>query len=211
MNMPDLTNVSLFMLAAVMLNLTPGADMMYVAARSTSQGRKAGIISALGIAGGTFVHITGAVIGISALIAQSALAFEIIKYLGAAYLVYLGIKSIIKKEFSSTELKSPGNSPGKIFSQGVITNVLNPKVALFFLAFIPQFINPSSDNYVKQIVFLGTLFNLSGTIVNITVALVFSYAGNKLSSFPLFRKIQQKISGIILIGLGLRIALLKQK
>lgn len=200
------------MLATIMLNLTPGADMLYVATRSTSQGIKAGVVSALGISAGTIVHIAGAIAGLSALIAQSAMAFEIIKYLGAAYLIFLGIKSIVKKEFTANKLKSVDKkSLSKIFKQGIITNVLNPKVALFFLAFIPQFINPASHNFSMQILFLGILFNISGTIVNIIVAFVFGYAGNKLSRFPLFWKIQEKISGLILIGLGLRIALLKQK
>ena len=200
------------MAAAIMLNLTPGADMLYVATRSTSQGVKAGIVSALGIASGTIIHIIGAIAGLSALITQSAMAFEVIKYLGAAYLIYLGIKSILKKEFNSGKIKPVDKkSLGKIFKQGVITNVLNPKVALFFLAFIPQFINPASHNFSMQILFLGILFNFSGTIVNIIVVFVFGYAGNKLNRFPLFWKVQEKISGLILIGLGLRIALLKQK
>src|SRR5438477_5291689 len=135
--MPDTSNLYLFMLAAIMLNLTPGADMLYVATRSTSQGIKAGIVSALGIAAGTIIHIIGAIAGLSALITQSAMAFEVIKYLGAAYLIYLGIKSILKKEFNSGKIKPVDKkSLGKIFKQGVITNVLNPKVALFFLAFI---------------------------------------------------------------------------
>ena len=211
LNMPDTSNLYLFMLATIMLNLTPGADMLYVATRSTSQGIKAGIVSALGIAAGCIVHITGAIIGLSALIAQSAIAFEIIKYIGAAYLIYLGIKSIVKKEFSSKLKTYENKSLWKIFSQGVITNVLNPKVALFFLAFIPQFIDPSAANFSLQVLFLGILFNISGTIVNIIVAFIFGYAGSRLTKFKLFGKIQEKISGVILIGLGLRIALLKQK
>ncbi len=156
--MIDTSNLWLFLAAGIMLNLTPGADMLYVAARSTSQGTKAGIVSALGIAAGCLVHIFGAIIGLSALIAQSATAFEIIKYLGAAYLIYLGIKSIIKKDFNSDRLKSQDKkSLWQIFKQGVITNVLNPKVALFFLAFLPQFIEPSSPNVSVQILFLGML------------------------------------------------------
>src|SRR5687768_5391897 len=126
-----------------MLNITPGNDMLYVATRSTSQGVRAGIVSALGIAAGCFVHLLAAVIGLSAVIANSAIAFDIIKYSGAAYLVYLGIKAFISNQnkFSINE-KIEKQSLSKLFWQGALTNVLNPKVALFFLAFLPQFIHP---------------------------------------------------------------------
>jgi threonine/homoserine/homoserine lactone efflux protein len=132
-----------FAFASLMLNITPGNDMLYVASRSAGQGIRAGIISALGIMTGCLVHILAAVVGISAIIARSATAFDIIKYVGAAYLIYLGVKSIFNKKESSflrgEKLQPLSNL--KIFTQGVITNVLNPKVALFFLAFLPQFIN----------------------------------------------------------------------
>src|SRR5688572_31168875 len=126
----------IFAFASLMLNITPGNDMLYVATRSTSQGVKAGIVSALGIAGGCIVHLLAAVIGLSAVIANSAIAFDIIKYSGAAYLVYLGIKAFISKQnkFSINE-KIEKKSLSKLFWQGALTNVLNPKVALFFLAF----------------------------------------------------------------------------
>jgi threonine/homoserine/homoserine lactone efflux protein len=141
-----------FALAALLLNLTPGNDMLYVAARSASQGVKAGIISSLGIMMGCMVHITAAVIGLSAIIARSATAFDIIKYLGAAYLVYLGIRSMLSRK-KVLEIKKAVKplSYKKIFWQGVIPNVLNPKVALFFLAFLPQFININRNNTHWQI------------------------------------------------------------
>jgi len=200
-----------FALAALLLNLTPGNDMLYVAARSTSQGIKAGIISSLGIMAGCMVHILAAVIGLSAIIAQSALAFNIIKYVGAAYLVYLGIRSIIsRKKTFEVKNKMQQQSYTRIFWQGVITNVLNPKVALFFLAFLPQFINVESKHTALQILFLGTWFNVGGTLVNILVAILFGKIGTWLSHSPRFIQWQERITGAMLIALGIKVALSKK-
>ena len=200
-----------FALAALLLNLTPGNDMLYVAARSTSQGIKAGIISSLGIMAGCMVHILAAVIGLSAIIAQSALAFNIIKYVGAAYLVYLGIRSIIsQKKTFEVKNKMQQQSYTRIFWQGVITNVLNPKVALFFLAFLPQFINVESKHTALQILFLGTWFNVGGTLVNIMVAILFGKIGTWLSHSPRFIQWQERITGAMLIALGIKVALSKK-
>ena len=200
-----------FALAALLLNLTPGNDMLYVAARSTSQGIKAGIISSLGIMAGCMVHILAAVIGLSAIIAQSALAFNIIKYVGAAYLVYLGIRSIIsRKKTFEVKNKMQQQSYTRIFWQGVITNVLNPKVALFFLAFLPQFINVESKHTALQILFLGTWFNVGGTLVNIMVAILFGKIGTWLSHSPRFIQWQERITGAMLIALGIKVALSKK-
>ena len=201
-------NFWLFAFAALMLNITPGNDMLYVATRSTGQGVKAGIVSALGILGGCIVHMIAAVIGLSALIAQSAIAFDIIKYAGAAYLIYLGIRSIISKTNSFNLPKNiEKQSLWKIFWQGVVTNVLNPKVALFFLAFLPQFIDPSKGNTYLQILFLGSWFNISGTVVNIIVAILFGKIGGWLQRSSWFVKWQGKLTGLILIGLGIKVAL----
>jgi threonine/homoserine/homoserine lactone efflux protein len=201
----------MFAFASLMLNITPGNDMIYVATKSTNQGIWAGIISALGIAVGCLVHLLAAVVGVSAIIAKSALAFEVIKYLGAAYLIYLGMKSIFSKTSKFELTQNEPISLKKIFWQGVITNTLNPKVALFFLAFLPQFIHTESTNYHWQLLILGMWFNLSGTIVNILVAILFGKLGNWLVRFPKFSQIQEKITGIILIYLGIRIALLLKK
>jgi len=200
-----------FALAALLLNLTPGNDMLYVAARSTSQGIKAGIISSLGIMAGCMVHILAAVIGLSAIIAQSALAFNIIKYVGAAYLVYLGIRSIIsRKKTFEVKNKMQQQSYTRIFWQGVITNVLNPKVALFFLAFLPQFINVESKHTALQILFLGTWFNVGGTLINILVAILFGKIGTWLSHSPRFIQWQERITCAMLIALGIKVALSKK-
>ncbi len=178
-------NFWMFAITGLLLNLTPGNDMLYVIGRSSGQSTKAGVISALGIAAGCIAHILAAVIGLSALIAGSAMAFDIIKYMGAAYLVYLGIRSVASKRHSihiNKNLKPL--SYNKIFWQGVITNVLNPKVALFFLAFLPQFINVHEGNTSWQILFLGIWFDAVGTIVNVLVALLFGKIGAWLSHSP---------------------------
>jgi len=208
----DIHNFLLFAFASLMLNITPGNDMMYVASRSTGQGTRAGIISALGIMAGCLVHITAAVAGLSAILVRSATAFDVIKYIGAAYLIYLGIKSLLKK---ATPLKLQDKmepvSYGKIFWQGVITNVLNPKVALFFLAFLPPFINIKAAHPQWQILFLGVWFDCSGTVVNILVAILFGRMGDWLVRSQRFARIQEKITGIILIGLGIKVAFTSKK
>lgn len=199
-------NFWVFALTGLVLNLTPGNDMLYIIARSSGQGTKSGIISALGISAGCIIHILAAVVGLSALIAKSAIAFTIIKYTGACYLVYLGIIAIINSKRSlavTTDLKS--TSGKKIFFQAAITNLLNPKVALFFLAFLPQFVSLEKGNYTFQILFLGTWFNTVGTIVNILIAILFSKIGSWLYKSPIIIKWQQRITGAILIVLGIKL------
>ena len=205
-------NFWLFALTGFLLNLTPGNDMLYVIARSSGGRTKAGIISALGIGAGCLVHILAAVAGLSALIAQSALAFNIIKYAGAAYLIYLGLRSLLKK---NKVFVAPGKVQSlpykRIFWQGVLTNVLNPKVALFFLAFLPQFIDLHRGNTGLQILFLGTWFDVVGTIVNILVALLFGRLSGWLSRSSKFVQWQERITGMILIGIGIKVALESKK
>jgi len=203
---PD--NFWIFALTALLLNLTPGNDMLFVIARSTSQGKKAGIISSLGIMAGCMVHMLAAVAGLSAILAKSAFAFSLIKYAGAIYLIYLGIKSFLDKEKNihiNNSIKKI--SFKKIFWQGVITNVLNPKVALFFLAFLPQFIKTNSGNTSAQILFLGVWFNVGGTLINIMVALLFGNIGKWVSRSGKFIHWQKRITGGILIALGIKVAL----
>ncbi|HEY5968825.1 MAG TPA: LysE family translocator [Chitinophagaceae bacterium] len=210
--MISLDDFLLFAFASLMLNITPGNDMLYVATRSASQGVKAGIVSSLGIAGGCNVHLLAAVIGLSAIIANSAVAFDIIKYVGATYLVYLGIRSFLSKQnkFNLND-KIEMKPLSKLFWQGVFTNVLNPKVALFFLAFLPQFIHPEKGNAALQILLLGLWFNFSGTIVNIIVAMLFGKLGNWFADRQAFIKWQNKITGLLLVGLGIKVALSSRK
>ena len=210
--MISLDDFLLFAFASLMLNITPGNDMLYVATRSASQGVKAGIVSSLGIAGGCNVHLLAAVIGLSAIIANSAVAFDIIKYVGATYLVYLGIRSFLSKQNKFNLNDKIEKKPlSKLFWQGVFTNVLNPKVVLFFLAFLPQFIHPEKGNAALQILLLGLWFNFSGTIVNIIVAMLFGKLGNWFADRQAFIKWQNKITGLLLVGLGIKVALSSRK
>lgn len=206
--MPDFQQFTLFALAALMLNITPGNDMIFVISRSLT-GTRAGIFAALGIGLGCFLHIFASVVGLSVIIKQSEILFNIIRYAGAAYLIYIGVKSIMEKPSTMILSKNVNdqNNNLKILKQGAITNMLNPKVSLFFLAFLPQFVNNQSDNVTSQILFLGLWFNFSGTLVNVLIALLFSKVVAKLSNFQRFWKIQSKVSGAILIFLGLQIAL----
>jgi threonine/homoserine/homoserine lactone efflux protein len=207
----DIQTFSIFAFAALMLNITPGNDMIFVATHATSHGVRAGIMAALGIAVGCLVHIFAAVVGISAIVAKSAFLFDAIKYLGAAYLIYIGVKSAFSKtqKFDIQTLKKE-KTHFEVFKQGVVTNVLNPKVALFFLAFLPQFVPPQYDRMGLLILMLGLWFNFSGTVVNVLVAFAFGKAGNFLNKHPAFVKWQEKFTGVVLILLGLKVAFLKK-
>src|SRR5215470_17439112 len=167
---PPLATLLPFFVAALTLNLTPGADMTYVIARSASQGRLAGISSAFGISAGSLVHSLLAAIGLSALVMQSETAFQIIKLAGAGYLLYLAWKAWRSGGIAMGETRRPPASLGRIFAEGLLTNLLNPKVALFILAFLPLFVDPAHGSVAGQILFLGLLFNISGTTVNVIVA-----------------------------------------
>ena len=178
----EIPNLWLFIITTLLLNITPGPDMIYVASRSSTQGIKAGFFSALGIFFGYIVHVFAAVMGLSLILAKSAIAFEIVKYLGAFYLIYMGIKSLFNKEINTNlDIKIQQDTFIKIFRQGAITGVLNPKVALFFLAFLPQFANPKSSNFIFQIIFLGLWFSFSATMINISVGFIFGKLGNILN------------------------------
>ncbi len=206
------SNFLLFTLASLILNVTPGADMLYVATQSISRGVKAGIVSAVGVMCGCLVHLLAAMVGLSAVIANSIIAFSIIKYVGACYLLYLGIRSFLSGQPLLKPAKNNSTvSLKKIFREGMHTNALNPKVALFFLAFLPQFIQPGTMAVQWQVLVLGTWFNVSGTFVNIIVALLFGKMGNWLIKRDWFTKWLQKIAGLLLCGLGIRIALQSRK
>ena len=200
----------LFLSVSILINLAPGPDMIYTAARSLSQGIRAGIFSALGIFAGCLFHITAAVFGLSAIIENSVLLFSIIKYAGVIYLVYLGIRSLTNKRANRQGDDAPMLSTRKIFRQGMLTNMLNPKVAIFFLSFLPQFIDPQSPHLKEQISFLGLWFDAQGTLVLMTVALLTGAFKNVLVKNGNVWNWQEKITGLILIGLGLRMLISKK-
>lgn len=203
--MPDLHSLLLFLAAGLALNFTPGPDMLYVAARGASEGRSAGIVSALGIGAGTLVHIALVAFGLAALLAAVPVAYTVVRIGGALYLIYLGIRALRSKASVALEHLPPASLMA-IFRQGVITNVLNPKVALFFLAFLPQFVDPSRGNPALQVVILGLLFDTTGTLVNLGVALGSSRAAARLRGGSRAGATLQKLTGILFIGLGLRLA-----
>ena len=203
--MLDLQSLALFLAAGLALNLTPGPDMLYVAARAASEGRGAGIASALGIGAGTFVHIALVAGGLAALLAAVPVAYTAIRLLGAAYLVYLGVRALLRPSALAERALAPA-SRWAVFRQGVITNVLNPKVALFFLAFLPQFVDPGRGNAALQVLALGLLFDISGTIVNLGVALGASGAAGWLRRSARVGQGLERATGILFIALGLRLA-----
>lgn len=199
----------LYFIAVLTVALFPGPDMCYIISQSLSHGKRLGLAAALGIGSGCFVHIFAVSIGLSSFIFQSSLAFTLIKYIGACYLVFLGITSLISRQSALLNQINAVNAASwrKAFLQGLLTNIFNPKVALFFLAFLPQFVDPASHESIGiQLLFLGLVFNAIGTTVNTLVALFFGAAKQWLTTHPVALKIQQKITGCILIGLGLRLA-----
>src|SRR5438132_1353560 len=208
--MSDANSLLFFMTATVTLNVTPGPDMLYVIARSVGQGRAAGVASALGITAGCFVHLLAVTFGLASLMKEVPTAYEIVKFTGAAYLIYLGVRTLTSRRQKQIATSIREARLRTIFTQGVITNVLNPKVALFFLAFLPQFVR-RENNVAAQIIFLGILFNTSGTLVNITVALVASYMRIQFKTRTRDSSILRWLTGGIFIGLGVRLALLQRR
>ena len=209
-------DLTLFMLATIALNLTPGPDMLYVIARSVGQGRRAGVMSALGIGAGTLVHMAALALGLSTLLLSVPVAYDAVKYVGAAYLAYLGLRTLLSKGTGLAEIGGPASVRSRamraggvdywaIFRQGVITNVLNPKVALFFIAFIPQFIDPASGPVGWQVVMLGLIFDTSGTLVNCAVALLAGSLGDRLRTSRRVSNIQRWFTGTVFLGLAARL------
>ena len=205
--MIDAASLALFMTATLALNLAPGPDMLYVSTRSLTQGRRAGVISALGIAAGAVVHTLAIASGLAALLRAVPIAYEIVRFAGAAYLIWLGIQALRSRTGPLSGAPPDRASEWAIFRQGMITNLLNPKVALFFLAFLPQFASPEAGSLALQIIVLGCLFNLSGTLVNIGVACLAASARAWLNSGERVTRAFRWLTGSVFIGLGLRLAL----
>lgn len=205
--MPGLATLAVFLLASFVLAITPGPSLLCVLTNSIVQGRKAGIISSLGAAAGMALHIFAVAFGLSALLLAVPLAFELVKIAGAAYLVYLGIKTILTKTSLHAETSVRYLTPGQIFRQGALSGILNPKAALFFLAFLPQFVDQTQGNVTLQILLLGFLFSLVCTIVSIGFALIASIATNWLRGRRTLSNIQRWATGLIFIAFGAQIAL----
>ena len=203
-----INEIGLFIIAGLLLNVTPGVDMLYVMHRAGSDGFKSGVVAALGIAGGCIVHICFAVIGLSALIAASSTAFTVIKYIGAAYLVYLGVVMLLQSnQPSSAQPIMSHSNLWQVFKQGVLINALNPKVALFFLAFIPQFIDASSTQKPLAFLILGLIFNINGTLLLMVIAWITAKAKTKFAAVGGKGITIRRILGVGFIGLGTKLAL----
>lgn len=199
-----------FLLASIALNLTPGNDTIYILSRSIAQGKIAGIMSVLGIATGSLIHTTFAAVGLSIIISKSILLFNVIKYIGAGYLVFIGLKMFFSKQ-SGLEINnvSQKEEKFKVYYQAVLTNVLNPKVALFFISFLPQFIIPVYENPHISFLLLGLTFTITGTCWCFVLANFASYISNGLKRNKFLTAMLNKICGVTLIGLGIKVAFSK--
>jgi threonine/homoserine/homoserine lactone efflux protein len=197
------SSLLLFVAGATLILVIPGPAVMYVVSRSIGHGRIAGLVSVLGIVVGTLFHVVAATLGLSALLASSALAFQTTKYLGAAYLIYLGLRTLRRKDSDFGEGEGGTRRLGDIFMQGVLVNVLNPKTALFFLAFLPQFVDPSRGHVTLQILQLGVLFALMGWCTDSIWALLAGTVAQRIRRDVRLRRVQRNVSGGGLIALGL--------
>jgi threonine/homoserine/homoserine lactone efflux protein len=199
-----------FLATGLALNLTPGPDMLYVAARGANEGRRAGVASALGIGAGTLVHISLVAFGLAGLLAAVPAAYAAVRIAGGSYLIWLGVSAFRRGPGARDAAIRPA-SHASAFRQGIITNVLNPKVALFFLAFLPQFIDPAAGHPARQVVLLGLLFDLSGTSVNLLIAMIASRAAGGLRVNAGVQQWLQRGCGLLFIGLGVRLAVVSRR
>ena len=206
-----LPNLSIFLLAALILLITPGPAVLYIVARSLDQGRLAGFVSVLSIEVGNLVHVFAATLGLSAILVSSATAFSIVKYLGAAYLVYLGVRRILTRDSSHQPTTFQRQRLIQIFRQGVLVAILNPKTALFFFAFLPQFVDSSNGSITLQLLILGCLFVLMAIVTDSLYALLAGTVGQWLKSSRSFMQFERYLVGTVYIGLGVIAALVDTK
>jgi RhtB (resistance to homoserine/threonine) family protein len=210
--MPDFQHLLLFIAAGWLLNLTPGPDVLYIVTHSLRSGARAGIVAGLGITAGCFVHIFAAAVGVSALLATSATAFTVLKWMGAAYLLWIGVKILFsRRPQATTDLRAVAASEPQrplktVFIGGLWTNVLNPKVAIFFLAFVPQFIAPDAASPALAFAMLGVLFNLNAIPVNAGWALVAAWMARR-DAVQRGMHWLDRAAGVMFIGFGIKLAL----
>lgn len=209
--MIDPAKFVLFVAASWALILVPGPDMVYVITRGMSQGRKAGVVSAVGVICGILIHTTAAALGVTLIFQSSASAFLIVKYLGALYLMYLGIKTLRNTGTFNLQTSSVGVSSRSLIWQGVLSNVLNPKIAVFFLAFLPQFVDQGSGHITVQMTILGLTFAFFGLCFLLLVGYFAGSVGAWMSKQPRYTTILRWLGGGILLGLGVRLALANQQ
>ena len=205
--LPEWASLSVFMVAALAVGISPGPGMLYAVARGIGQGSGAAFVSVLGLSTGSFINCLIAALGMSAILAASTLAYDIVRYLGAAYLCYLAYRILRTRddEIAVGKLRTEGLS--RIYAQGILTNIVNPKSALFYLSFVPQFIDPARGSPFMQFILLGLIFNVGGNTVNLLVALFFGRMGDWLSTHPRVWQYQRWFTASVLGGLALHLAL----
>jgi threonine/homoserine/homoserine lactone efflux protein len=203
--MPPASDLLTFLAATLVLNVTPGPDMLYVIARSVGEGRGAGVVSALGISAGTVFHTAAVVLGVSSLLVASPVAYDVLRFAGAAYLAWLGFRALRAAPRAEGEPDVEPAGLGAIFRQGVVTNVLNPKVAIFFLAFLPQFVDASRGSATAQLLVLAALFITCGTLVNVVVALLAGRARMAVRR-AVATGVLSRFTGVVFLALALRLA-----
>ena len=212
--MPDAHQLLLFVAAGLLLNLTPGPDVLYLVSHALRSGARAGIVAGLGISAGCFVHIVAAAVGVSALMAASSTAFSVLKWLGAAYLLWMGVRMLLSRApAKALDLIADGTQGTSvtgmkpIFFGGFWTNALNPKVALFFLAFVPQFIAPGTGNKPLAFLLLGLLFNFNAMFVNIAWAALAAWMARRMGAVQRGLHWLERVAGLMFMGFGLKLAL----
>jgi threonine/homoserine/homoserine lactone efflux protein len=205
--LPSLPSLLAFIAAGLALNLTPGPDMLYCAARGAAGGRTAGMVSALGIGAGALVHTAFAAVGLAALLMASSLAYEVIRWGGAGYLLWIAWQTWRQGELPPNARDVAPAGMWRVFTQGALINVLNPKVALFFLAFLPQFVDPAGGNVALKLIVLGTIFNFNGTIINLLVGALAGTAGQFLARHAAWWRWQNRVTAGILAALAAKLAL----
>jgi threonine/homoserine/homoserine lactone efflux protein len=204
---PSGSTLAVFALASFLLIIVPGPAVLYVVTRSIAQGRRAGLVSMLGIETGGLVHVAAAAIGLSAVIASSAAAFTVVKLAGAAYLIYLGLRRLVVRDDALPEVATGGRSGKRLFAQGIVVNVLNPKTAVFFLAFLPQFVDPAKGTVTLQFLVLGLIFVAVAVLSDGAYALVAGTAGDWLRGSERVHRLLSRFSGAVFLGLGVTAAL----
>jgi len=210
---PDTPQLLMFIAAGWLLNLTPGPDVLYIVSSALRSGVRAGLVAALGIVSGCFVHVFAAALGVGALLATSATAFTALKWIGAAYLMWMGIQLLFAKGGGSSIVPADAareHRPAdlrRIYRRGFLTNVLNPKVALFFLAFVPQFIAPGTPDKVAAFLLLGLLFNLNSLPINFGYAWLAGWASRRVGAVQRALHGMDRAAGVMFVGFGLKLAM----
>lgn len=203
-------HLTLFVVSGILLNLTPGQDTLYIVGRSAAQGRRAGILSVAGIVSGSIIHTLAAAFGLSAILATSARAFRVVKFAGAAYLVYLGARMLLDRSADVAQADEFSQDSGRaIYRAGFLTNLLNPKVALFFMAFLPQFVAPTAESRILTFLFLGGLFICTGTLWCLVLVWGASTMSRRFRENPSASGTLKRVTGAVFVGLGFRLAVSK--